>query len=71
MATGETTKIRTVADLLKDKKQVERKISEILSGFYKNNKEIQMIYVNVDTTEVHENGELVDLIFDVNLDISL
>jgi hypothetical protein len=30
-----------------------------------------MIYVNVDTTEVHENGELVDLIFDVNLDISL
>jgi len=41
MATEETTKIRTVADLLKD------------------------------TTEVHENGELVDLIFDVNLDISL
>ena len=71
MATEETTKIRTVADLLKDKKEVERKISEILSGFYKNNKEIQMIYVNVDTTEVHENGELVDLIFDVNLDISL
>jgi len=71
METEETTKIRTVADLLKDKKDVERKIGEILSGFYKNNKEIQMIYVNVDTTEVHENGELVDLIFDVNLDISL
>ena len=62
---------KTVQDLLKEKKQVERKIGEILSGFYKNNKEIQMIYVNVDTTEVHENGELVDLIFDVNLDISL
>ena len=71
MATEETTKIRTVADLLKDKKEVERKISEILSGFYKNNKEIQMIYVNVDTTEVHENGELVDLIFETNLDVSL
>lgn len=62
---------KTVDDLLKDKKEVERKIGEILSGFYKNNKEIQMIYVDVDTTEVHENGELVDLIFDVNLDISL
>ena len=71
MATEETTKIRTVADLLKDKKDVERKIGEILSGFYKNNKEIQMIYVNVDTTEVHENGELVDLIFETNLDVSL
>jgi len=71
MATEETTKIRTVADLLKDKKEVERKIGEILSGFYKNNKEIQMIYVNVDTTEVHENGELVDLIFETNLDVSL
>ena len=71
MATEETTKIRTVADLLKDKKEVERKIGEILSGFYKNNKEIQMIYVNVDTTEVHENGELMDLIFQTNLDVSL
>ena len=62
---------KTVQGLLKEKKEVERKIGEILSGFYKNNKEIQMIYVNVDTTEVHENGELVDLIFDVNLDILL
>ena len=62
---------KTVQDLLKEKKQVERKIGEILSGFYKNNKEIQMIYVNVDTTEVHENGELVDLIFETNLDVSL
>lgn len=62
---------KTVQDLLKEKKQVERKIYEILSEFYKNNKEIQMIYVNVDTTEVHENGELVDLIFETNLDVSL
>jgi len=62
---------KTVQGLLKEKKEVERKIGEILSGFYKNNKEIQMIYVDVDTTEVHENGELMDLIFDVNLDISL
>lgn len=68
---AEKKSTKTVQDLLKEKKQVERKISEILSGFYKNNKEILMIYVNVDTTEVHENGELVDLIFDVNLDISL
>lgn len=30
-----------------------------------------MIYVNVDTTEVHENGGLVDLIFETNLDVSL
>ena len=62
---------KTVQGQKKKKKEVERKIGEILSGFYKNNKEIQMIYVNVYTTEVHENGELVDLIFDVNLDISL
>jgi hypothetical protein len=68
---AEKKSTKTVQDLLKEKKQVERKISEILSGFYKNNKEIPMIYVNVDTTEVHENGELVDLIFDLNLDISL
>ena len=62
---------KTVDDLLKDKKEAEVKIGEILSEFYKKNKAIQMIYADIDTTEVHENGELVDLIFDVNLDISL
>lgn len=62
---------KTVEELLKDKKKAEVKICEILSEFYKKNKEIQMIYADIDTTEVHENGELMDLIFDVSLEVAL